>query len=168
MPFGLSNAPITFMRLMSEVLKDFIGRFVVVYLDDILIFRKTREENIKHVEAVLKRLHEEKLYINLEKCDFVKEELVYLGFLMYQGTLKMDKEKFATILDWPTPSTSTEVRSFHGLPQFYRKLIKNFSGICAPLLDTIKGGVKSKFEWTLEAKISIEMLKKQVATQPIL
>ena len=127
-PFWISNAPSTFMRLMNEVLKDFTGRFLVIYLDDILILNKTREEHIKHVEVVLKRLHEEKLAINLEKCDFFKEELVYLGFVVSQGKLNMDKEKVSAILDWPTPTTSIEVRNFHGLSQFYRKFIRNFSG----------------------------------------
>ena len=78
----------------------------------------------------------------------------------------MNKEKISTTLNWPTPTRSTKVRSFHGLSQFYRKFIRNFSGICAPLLDTIKGGVKSKFKWTLEAKNSFGMLKKQVANYP--
>ena len=80
----------------------------------------------------------------------------------------MYKEKVFAILDWPTPTTSTEVRSFHGLSQFYRKFIRNFKGICAPFLDTIKGGVKNNFKWILEAEKSFDILKKQVATQPIL
>lgn len=99
MSFGLSNTPSTFMMLMNEVLKEFIGRFIVVYLDDILIFNKTKEEHIKHVEAVLQRIHEEKLAINLEKCDFFKKELVYLGFMVSKGTLKMDQENVVAILN---------------------------------------------------------------------
>lgn len=94
-PFGLSNAPSTFMRLMNEVLKDYIGRFVVVYLDDKLIFNITREEHLKHVEMVLKKLHGEKLAINLEKRDFLKQEIVYLGFVVSKGSLKMDQDKVA-------------------------------------------------------------------------
>ncbi len=102
----------------------------------------------------MKRLHEEKLVINLEKCDFFKQELLYLGFVVSKGSLKMDQEKVVAILNWPPPTTSTKVRSFHGLPQFYRKFIRNFIGICAPFLDTIKGGVKFKFKWTLELEKS--------------
>ena len=100
------------------MLKHFTSRFVAVYLDDILIFSKTKEEHIKYVEAILQRLHEEKLAINLEKCDFFKQELVYLGFVVSKGSLKMDKEKVAAILNWPPPTTSTEVRSFHVLSYF--------------------------------------------------
>lgn len=148
MPFGLTNAPRTFMRLMNEVLKDFIGRFVVVYLDDIIIYSRTKEEHLEHLRLVLERLHDEKLSINLEKCDFLKKELVYLGFVVSKGTLKMDPSKVEAILNWHAPRIGTEVRSFHDLAQFYRKFVRNFSGICVPVLDTIKGGLKTKFKWT--------------------
>ena len=93
MPFGLTNAPSTFTRLMNEVLKIFLGKFVIVYLDDILIFRKTKEEHIEHIRRVLQRLKEEKLLINLKKCSFMQEEIVYLGFVILVDGLKMDLEK---------------------------------------------------------------------------
>lgn len=145
MPFGLSNAPSTFTRLMNEVLKEFIGKFVVVYLDDILIFSKNKEDHINHLQIVLQRLHEEKLTMNLDKCEFVKQELVYLGFVLSHGNLKMDPRKVEAIVNWPTPKSTIEVRRFHGLAQYYRKFIRQFSAICAPMLDTIKVGMKEMF-----------------------
>ena len=90
------------------------------------------------MNLVLKKLHDEKLLINLKKCFFMKKELVYLGFVISQEGLKMDLEKVKAIADWPSPRNIFEVRSFHGLASFYRKFIKNCSGICAPILDTVK------------------------------
>jgi hypothetical protein len=147
MPFGLSNAPSTFMRLMNEMLKEFIGKFVIVYLDDILIFSRTKGEHLQHVRRVLEKLQQNKLLINLKKCTFLQKELVYLGFVVAENELKMDPEKIAAIINWPSPKSLFEVRSFHGLASFYRKFIRNFSEICAPMLDTIKKA-SQPFCWT--------------------
>jgi hypothetical protein len=147
MLFGLTNAPSTFMRLMNEVLKDFIGKFVIVYLDDILVFSKTEEEHMKHLTLVMRRLQQKKLLINLRKSSFMKKELIYLGFVISLNELKMDPEKIKAIKYWSSPRNTFEVRSFHGLASFYRKFIQNFSGIVAPMMDTVKKRHKS-FHWT--------------------
>jgi hypothetical protein len=138
MPFGLTNTPSTFMRLMNEVLKDFIRKFVIVYLDDILIFSKTEAEHLKHLAIVMQRLQQEKLLINMEKSSFMKTKLIYLGFFISADKLNMYPDKVEVIKNWPSPKSIFEVRSFHGLASFYRKFIKNFSGISAPMMDTMK------------------------------
>eukprot|EP00253_Pinus_taeda_P015838 PITA_15838 len=167
MPFGLSNAPSTFMRLMNEVLKEFNGKFVIVYLDDILIFSKTKEEHYRHLQSVLRKLQQNKLLINLKKCTFFQRELIYLGFVIAENELKMDPEKVAAIVSWPSPKSLFDVRSFHGLASFYRKFIRNFSEICAPMLDTIKK-VNQPFHWTAAAENSFQILKKKITERPIL
>jgi hypothetical protein len=147
MPFGLTNALSTFMRLMNEVLKDFIGNFFIVYLDDILIFSKTKEEHLKNMTLVMEKLQQEKLLINLKKSSFMKKELIYLGFVISSTELKMDPEKVRAIRECPSLSNIFVIRIFHGLARFYRKFIINFSGICAPMLDIVKKKHKS-FSWT--------------------
>jgi hypothetical protein len=167
MPFGLTNAPSTLMRLMNEVLKDFIGKFVIVYLDDILIFIKTEREHFRHLTLIMEKLQQKKLLINLKKSSFMKKEIIYLGFLTSSNELKMDPEKVRAIKEWPSLGSIFEVRSFHGLASFYRKFIINFSGICTPMLDTAKMKHKS-FSWTKEAEILFKVLKEKITEQPIL
>jgi hypothetical protein len=123
MLFGLMNAPSTFMRLMNEVLKDLIGKFVIVYLDDILIFNKIEAEHLKHLDIVMKRLQQEKLLINMKKSSFMRIELIYLGFVISANELKMDLKKVNAIKNWSLLKSVFEVRSFHGLASFYRKFI---------------------------------------------
>jgi hypothetical protein len=167
MPFGLMNVPSTFMRLMNEFLKDFIGKFVIVYLDDILIFSKTKEEHLRHLTLVMRRLQQEKLLINLKKSSFMKKYIVYLGFLISSDELKMDPEKVKVIKEWSSPRNIFEVRSFHGLANFYKKFIRNFSGISAPMMDTVKKRHKS-FHWKEEEEKSFKLLKEKITRQPVL
>jgi hypothetical protein len=167
MPFGLINAPSTFMRLMNEVLREFIGKFVVVYLDDILIFSKTKDKHLRHLAIVMRRLQQEKLLINLKKCSFMQTELVYLGFVISANELKMDPEKVEVIRNWPSPRNVFEVRSFHGLASFYRKFIRNFSGISTAMMDTVRKRHKI-FQWTAEAERSFNLLKQKITEQPVL
>ena len=138
MPFGLTNAPSTFMRLMNHVLRSFIGKFVVVYFDDILVYSKTLDDHVKHLHAIFSVLKEHKLYANLKKCAFCMESIVFLGFVVSSHGISVDEDKVKAIKDWPTPRNANEVRSFHGLASFYRRFVKDFSSIAAPLNELVK------------------------------
>jgi hypothetical protein len=167
MSFGLTNTPSTFMRLMNEVLKDFIGKFVIVYMDDILVFSRIEEEHLRHLTLVMRRLQQEKLLTNLKKSYFMKTKFIYFGFLISSNELKMDPEKVRAIRDWSSPRSIFEVRSFHGLASFYRKFIRNSSGICAPILNIVKKRHKS-FKWIEEAKKSFRILKYKITEKTIM
>jgi hypothetical protein len=164
MPFGLTNAPSTFMRLINEVLKYFIGKFVIVYLDDILILSKTQGEHLKHLAAIMRRLQQENLLINLKKPSCMMIELIYLGFVISSNELKVDPEKVKEIRGWPSSKSIFEVRIFHGLASFYRKFIINFR-ICAPMMDTVKKGQKY-FHWTKGVEKSFKLLEIKITEQP--
>jgi hypothetical protein len=167
MSFGLMNMPSTFMRLMNEVSKDFIGKFVIVYRDDIMIFSKTEEEYLRHLTLVMRRLQQEKMLINLRKSYFMKKELVYLGFVISSNELNMDPKKVKSIKEWPSLRNIFEVRRFHGLASFYRKFIRSFSGISAPMMDTVKK-IHKYFHWTEEEEKSFKLLKEKIIGQPVL
>ena len=148
MPFGLTNAPSTFMRLMNHVLRAFIGKFVVVYFDDILVYSKNLDEHVQHLTCVFDVLRKEKLYANLKKCCFCTNEITFLGYIVNDKGIYVDQEKVKVIREWPTPTSVSDVRSFHGLASFHRRFIKNFSTIVAPLTECIKKIVG--FKWVIE------------------
>ena len=166
MPFGLTNAPSTFMRLMNHVLRDFIGKFVVVYFDDILIYSKSLNDHIEHLTCVLSVLRKEKLYANLKKCTFCTDHVVFLGYVVSSQGVAVDEEKIKAIQDWPTPKTISEVRSFHGLASFYRRFVKNFSTLASPLTEIIKKNVG--FKWGKEQENAFKLLKFQLTHAPLL
>ena len=165
MPFGLSNAPTTFMRLMNQVLRPFIGSFVVVYFDDILIYSKSKKEHLEHVRLVLQVLQDNQLYINLKKCTFSNNKLLFLGFIVGEEGIQVDEEKVRAIRDWLVPTSVTEVRSFHGLTTFYRRFITDFSTITAPITKCFK---KGRFKWGSEQDQSFALIKKKLCTAPVL
>ena len=123
MPFGLSNAPNTIMGLMHQVLKPLIGRFVVVYFDDILIYSRNLEEHLNHVREVMETLRANKLFINLKKFSFMMDQLTFLEFIVSSDGIQVDEEKVRAIREWPTPEIVGEVRSFHRLATFYRRFV---------------------------------------------
>jgi hypothetical protein len=138
MPFGLTNAPSTFMRLMNHVLRTFIGKFVVVYFDDILIYSKSLDEHVEHTRYVLAVLREQKLYANPESCTFCTDKVVFLGFVVSGQGVEVDEEKIKAVRDWMLPQNVSQVRSFLGLAGFYQRFVKDSSTVAAPINELIK------------------------------
>ena len=139
MPFGLTNAPATFQAYINRALRGYVDDFCVVYLDDILVFSKSKEEHQQHLELIIERLRRAKLYANAKKCEFFKPELEYLGFLVNKDGIKMDPERVTAISEWPRPQTYHDIQVFLGFCNFYRRFIFNFSAIVQPILSLLKG-----------------------------
>ena len=165
MPFGLSNDPSTFMRVMNQALQPFIGKFVIVYFDDILIYSASLELHLQHNREVLCVLRRNKFYAAVKKCVFMAPKVLYMGYVVSDDGLRVDKSKIEAIRNWPRLHTITEVRSFHGLTTFYRCFIPYFSSIMALVIDCVKG---SKFQWTKEAEDVFQLIKVCLTTAPIL
>ncbi|GBG81919.1 hypothetical protein CBR_g34101 [Chara braunii] len=146
MPFGLCNAPDTFQHAMNRKFHDYLDKFVIVYLDDILIFSKTVEEHVAHLDKVLGLLQQHKFKINGEKCEFGRTRVLYLGHEISAEGLKPDDAKVASIRDWPRPQSVTEMRSFLGMTGYYGTFVKNYSIVAAPLTDLTR--LDTPWEWT--------------------
>ncbi|XP_020701222.1 uncharacterized protein LOC110113127 [Dendrobium catenatum] len=165
MPFGLSNAPSTFMRIMTQVLRPFLGKFVVVYFDDILIYSKSVDKHLEHLKQVCEILRKEQLYANPQKCVFLTDSVTFLGFIISSRGISAVAEKVRAINEWPEPRNIRDVRSFHGLATFYRRFIRNFSTIVAPITDCLK---KGEFNWTLAATKAFDDIKKKMVEAPVI
>ena len=166
MPFGLCNAPSTFQRLMNEVFKQEINSFVLVYLDDILIYSHSMEEHWGHLQHALDKLRRARLYGRLHKCEFLKDKVDYLGFEVGRDGIRTSPEKVRAILDWPRPQSVHDVRSFLGLASYYRKFIKGFSQLAKPMTDLTRD--KVAWSWGDAQEHSFTALKVAIATAPIL
>jgi len=138
MPFALSNAPSTFIRVTTQVLRPFMGKFLVVYFDDILIYSKTKEEHFDHLIQVCTTLRKASLFANVKKCSFFTDQVVFLGFIVSWKGVSTDPQQVQAIVDWPEPKAIQEVRSFHELATFYHRFIKGFSTIMLPIIDCLK------------------------------
>lgn len=164
MPFGLSNAPSTFMRVMNQSLRPFIGKFVVVYFDDILIFSMSPTEHLAHLHEVLLVLRRDQLFATLKMCEFGSSSVHFLGYIVSAEGLAVDPGKVEAIKSWPTPSTLSATRSFHGLASFYQRFVPQFTSLMAPLTDCIcRDGV---FTWTSEAATAFEVIKTKLISAP--
>jgi hypothetical protein len=146
MPFGLTNALATFCTLMNDIFREWLDDFVVVYIDDILIYSGSLEEHAEHLRKVFQRLRENKLYAKLKKCEFGVTEVDFLGHRITQEGLKMDDHKVKAILDWEPLKSVPALRSFLGLASYYRKFIKNFAKIAVPLTNLLKKSAIT-YEW---------------------
>ncbi len=167
MPFGLTNAAAVFQALINDVLRDMLNKFVFVYLDDILIFSRCLQEHVSHVRKVLGQLLENHLYVKPEKCEFHTTNTQFLGFIIRPGQVRMDPKKVQAVLDWPVPTSVKEVQRFIGFANFYRKFVRNFSSVAAPLTALTRGH-STKFAWNSEAETAFLELKRCFTSAPVL
>ena len=166
MPFGLTNAPATFCTLMNQIFQPFLDRFVVVYLDDILIYSETLEDHARHIEDVFRVLRENQLYANPEKCTFAVEEISFLGHIVGDGKIRMDEKKVKAVRDWDPPANASELRSFLGLVNYYRKFIRGHSAVAAPLTNLLRKG--QIWDWSPTCQQAFVKLKAAVTSEPVL
>ncbi|GJT70531.1 putative reverse transcriptase domain-containing protein [Tanacetum coccineum] len=163
MPFGLTNAPAVFMDLMNRVCKPYLDKFVIVFIDDILIYSKTKEDHEVHLGLVLELLRKEKLYAKFSKCEFWLQEVHFLGHVVNQNGIHVDPSKIEAVKNWKTPTTPSEIRSFLGLAGYYRRFIANFSKIAKPLTS-----LTQKYVWGVEQEEAFQTLKNNLCDAPIL
>ena len=166
MPFGLTNAPAVFQALMNDILRDMLDIFVVLYLDDILIFSRSAEEHVQHVRQVIQRLLENRLFIKAEKCTFHAPSVEFLGFIIEGGQTRPDPRKVKTVVEWPQPANRKQLQSFLGFANFYRCFIRDYSKVAAPL--TALTSSLRPFAWTPAASAAFDTLKRRFTSAPIL
>ncbi|WMV32877.1 hypothetical protein MTR67_026262 [Solanum verrucosum] len=166
MPFRLKNALAVFMDLMNRVFKPYLDQFVVVFIDNILIFSRCSEDHDKHLRIVLNILKEKELYAKLSNCEFWLDKVAFLGHVVSTMGVKVDPSKIQAVLEWRPPKSPTEVRSFLGLAGYYRRFVKGFSIIASPLTKLLQKEVK--FTWVDKCQERFETIKSLLTQAPIL
>jgi hypothetical protein len=166
MSFGLTNAPAAFMEAMNRMLHEFLDDFVVVFLDNILIYSKTEEEHERHLCLVLGALGKNQFYGKLYKCAFWLSKVAFLVHVINQHGIAVDPKNVAVVVEWKGPSSVSEIRSFLGLAGYYRRFMPNFSRITKPLTRLLEKGVL--FVWSNDCEVSYHALKNKLVNAPIL
>ncbi|KAL0533999.1 hypothetical protein IC582_028276 [Cucumis melo] len=166
MSFGLTNAPAVFMDLMNMVFKDFLDSFVIVFIDDILIYSKTEVEHEEHLRQVLETLRANRLHAKFSKCEFWLKKVSFLGHVVSSEGVSVDPAKIEAVTNWPRPSTVSEIHSFLGLAGHFRRFVEDFSRIASPLTQLTRKG--TPFVWSLACESSVQELKQKLVTAPVL
>ncbi|KAJ9565973.1 hypothetical protein OSB04_001939 [Centaurea solstitialis] len=166
MPFGLTNAPAAFMDLMNRVCRPMLDRSVIVFIDDILIYSKTKEEHVAHLREVLEVLRREQLYAKFSKCAFWLQAVQFLGHLVNREGIKVDPSKIEAVMSWEVPKNPSEIRSFLGLAGYYRRFIQDFSRIAVPLTKLTKKS--EKYVWGPDQQQAFETLRQRLCEAPVL
>ena len=166
MSFGFANAPTAFMDLMKRVFHPYLDQFVVVFIDDILVYSKDAQEHEHHFRIILQILRENQLFAKLSKCDFWLKEVSFLGHIVSAYGIRVDPAKIEAVVSWKPPRNVTEMRSFLGLAGYYRRFVQRFSVIASSLTRLLRKGVK--FEWDDKCQFSFERLKEILVEAPML
>ncbi|GJR18333.1 reverse transcriptase domain-containing protein [Tanacetum coccineum] len=166
MPFGLTNAPAIFMDLMNRVCKPYLDKFVIVFIDDILIYSKSEKDHEHHLRTILDLLKKEKLYAKFSKCEFWLKEVQFLGHVVNQEGIHVDPSKIEVVKNWKAPESPTEIRSFLGLAGYYRRFIENFSKIAKPL--TLLTQKNKAYVWGEDQEKAFQILKEKLCNAPVL
>jgi hypothetical protein len=143
MSFGLTNAPAYFMNLMNKVFMEYLDKFVVVFIDDILVYSKDDEEHEEHLRMVLQKVRDNQLYVEYSKCEFWLDEIPFLGHIISKGGIAVDSTKVREIVGWKIPTSVTKIRSFLGPTRYYQRFIEGFSKIAKPMTSLLEKGKNS-------------------------
>src|SRR5262249_23952054 len=154
------------MDLMNRVFKPYLDKFVIVFIDDILVYSKSQEEHEEHLRIVLQTLREHQLYAKFSKCEFWLDSVCFLGHVVNKEGIQVDPRKIETVSDWPRPTNVTVIRSFLGMGGYYRKFVKDSSRIAAPLTQLTRK--QTKFEWSDKCELSFQKLKECLTIAPVL
>ena len=166
MPFGLTNAPTVFMDLMNRIFQPYLDQFVIVFIDDILIYSGSKEDHEEHLRVVLQILREDQLYAKFSKCQFWLDSVAFLGHVISAEGVNVDPQKIEKIVNWKPPTNVTEIRSFLGLAGYYRKFVEGFSKLVAPLTKLTRK--EENFVWSEACQQSFDELKRKLTSTPVL